>query len=274
MGLSPNEAVLNDSLRNLKRRRSVDSFFAPKPSPASSHVFSVVKSLKQSSKSSTIAYCCRLPPTCDPPMNRVSRFTNLIELESHHRSHHAFVCSQNNCSKIFPSERFLELHLCECHDPISDIKRERNQKTFACFEPYCERLFRTPKSRRLHLIDHHHYPPTFFFSLPNQGLNQLYQKYGPGVSLVRPSWKSREQADLISSASPSGPTSSDHPPALGNSPAIDDQSISNNTPYRTTYVTHNFPEQVDVLVQDLQQVSLIPRQIRFGHKNQPKAFQR
>lgn len=84
-------------------------------------------------------------------------------------------------------------------------------------------MFANPKLRRLHLvrvplhihlslippfpsspdsqrfprfrtqIDAHHYPRTYFFSLPNHGIGQLVERYGPGASLVRPSWAPRDR---------------------------------------------------------------------------------
>lgn len=44
-------------------------------------------------------------------------------------THHAFVCSAEGCGKVFPSDRFLELHLGECHDPVVEIRKEKGERT-------------------------------------------------------------------------------------------------------------------------------------------------
>jgi len=92
---------------------------------------------------------------------------------------------------VFPDERLLELHFAECHDPIVAIRKERGEKTFACFVPTCIRMFETPAKRRMHLIDVHHYPKEYFFAVTNKGIGGLLEKWGDGVSLLRPEWKPR-----------------------------------------------------------------------------------
>jgi len=128
---------------------------------------------------------------------------------------------------VFPDERLLELHFAECHDPIVDIRKDRGEKTFACFVPTCVRMFETPAKRRMHLIDAHHYPKEYFFAVVNKGIAGLLEKWGEGVSLVRPEWKPRvdqkegmkgvaeEQGMEAGPSTPRGPLTPPHDIGLG-----------------------------------------------------------
>lgn len=70
-------------------------------------------------------YTCSLPPTCSG--HKETTFPSCAALEAHHASHHAHLCDE--CDKIFPDERFLNLHLAECHDPLVAVRAERGEKT-------------------------------------------------------------------------------------------------------------------------------------------------
>ncbi|KWU43486.1 hypothetical protein RHOSPDRAFT_6268, partial [Rhodotorula sp. JG-1b] len=89
-------------------------------------------------------------------------------LEAHHRTYHAHVCVI--CGRAFPDERFLQLHLVECHDEMAQLRRERGQRIFECFVDTCPARFQTPKGRRLHLIEKHAYPPQYFFAVTVWGI--------------------------------------------------------------------------------------------------------
>lgn len=99
---------------------------------------------------------------------------------------HVNRCS--GCGKNFPSELFLTRHIEENHDPLSEAKRARGERTvmildfflplvtilslsdfmnamliclslqFGCFVEGCERRCSTPQKRRMHLIDKHAFP--------------------------------------------------------------------------------------------------------------------
>ncbi|KZS94904.1 hypothetical protein SISNIDRAFT_392063, partial [Sistotremastrum niveocremeum HHB9708] len=72
---------------------------------------------------------CTLPPTCNPPFNKPTKLASSAELERHYGLFHAHVCSVKGCGAVFPDTRFLELHLTECHDSLTQVRRERGQKT-------------------------------------------------------------------------------------------------------------------------------------------------
>ena len=83
-----------------------------------------------STSSLPTSYTCSLPPTCHI---RRSHFPTLESLEGHHATHHAHVCSDPLCGMVFPDQRFLELHLMECHDPLVEVKREKGEKTVSFY---------------------------------------------------------------------------------------------------------------------------------------------
>ncbi|KAA1087625.1 hypothetical protein PGT21_034736 [Puccinia graminis f. sp. tritici] len=248
----------------------------------SSTIAPVVKSIRQSGEdpsASSISYTCNLPPTCNRPNHKPARFDNPTELEAHHRTHHAFTCSATDCHRIFPSQFFLDLHLNEVHNPILLVQRESRQaKIFRCFEPSCERSFSSPKTRRLHLVDFHGYPQTFFFSLPNQGLNNLYKKFGPGVSLVRPEWKAATVSSNTSSPDESSTADSKDTLQIASTSSINHSgspslgSVQNGDQHDSQM--ENDQQTIDSVIETIQQISLVPRQIQFGKKAGSKSFQR
>ncbi|PWN51362.1 hypothetical protein IE53DRAFT_342487 [Violaceomyces palustris] len=130
---------------------------------------------------------CNLPPHPSP-----LAFHSPSEFESHYHAQHAHTCTlSQRCSKTFPTSRFLDLHIEECHSPLSIQRMERGESIFSCFlEPdQCGESFLTPKERRKHLIESHGYPPNYFFSLPFKGTGELFKRYGPTASLLRGDWK-------------------------------------------------------------------------------------
>jgi hypothetical protein len=76
--------------------------------------------LNHSSKSIT----CQFPPWCQ---THPIRFPSVSAYEIHYNTSHRHIC--NECNKVFPSERWLKLHLTENHDVIIKIKKERGEKT-------------------------------------------------------------------------------------------------------------------------------------------------
>ncbi|OAX35416.1 hypothetical protein K503DRAFT_868289 [Rhizopogon vinicolor AM-OR11-026] len=135
---------------------------------------------------------CTLPPTCNPPHNRPTPIANSRDLELHYGKYHAQVCEQKGCGFVFPDARLLELHQTECHDPLAAVRKDRGEKIFACHLVSCPRLFLTPKARRLHLIQAHSYPKEYFFAVTNKGVGGLLKRWGDGASMIRGTWKPRE----------------------------------------------------------------------------------
>ncbi|KAI8458073.1 hypothetical protein BY996DRAFT_6411192 [Phakopsora pachyrhizi] len=138
------------------------------------------------------------------------------------------------------------------------------------------KFFRSPKSRRLHLIDFHKYPTTFYFSLPNHGLNDLYKKYGSGVSLLRPTWNPRPDG---SKPPLTGETHSEHDvlkqkitdrkdglrknygnirERLKNDDAVDEVKIKSEA------------KEEDLLAEAMEKISLVPRKVLLKQRDHQK----
>ncbi|VVT58376.1 uncharacterized protein SAPINGB_P006175 [Magnusiomyces paraingens] len=100
---------------------------------------------------------CDQPPTCcDNPTPLYS----LAAYEAHYRQFHAAVCMA--CDKAFPSAHLLILHVCEQHDPITALRRDRGEAMLGCFVETCEEKFQTEELRKTHLIQVHGYPEVSF----------------------------------------------------------------------------------------------------------------
>lgn len=229
-----------------------------------------VQPTNPSPDNSSVKFSCTLPPTCHQPPNHPHQyFTTAAQLESHHRTHHTHICAHHHQPQlIFPDERFLNLHFRECHDPLLQLAREQGQRTFACFEYSCNRLFHTPKTRRLHLIDAHHYPPTFNFSLPNHGLTSLYHTHGDAVSLLRPEWS--PQSELLPNfSSTKGPTKSTKSTAKNDVPTpmvIEPPVAPNPTPIsaHSGPTSPREPTSAISLISGFDRLSLVPRQVQLA----------
>lgn len=66
---------------------------------------------------------CELPPLCS---HNPHRFQSYEMFEAHYQKFHSNTCA--TCGKIFPSERFLEIHITENHDPFASLRQERGEK--------------------------------------------------------------------------------------------------------------------------------------------------
>lgn len=73
------------------------------------------------SHSAAPAITCFLPPSCAG-----TAFASHELFESHYVQAHTNRCLE--CGRNFPSGRFLDLHIAEWHDPLSELKRERGEK--------------------------------------------------------------------------------------------------------------------------------------------------
>lgn len=62
-----------------------------------------------------------------PPHREILAFSTFEDFEIHYAKEHANRCSE--CRKNFPTNHFLELHIGENHDPLSEARRARGEKT-------------------------------------------------------------------------------------------------------------------------------------------------
>lgn len=125
---------------------------------------------KNKNKSKTPAdspITCNLPPLCSTDPKEFESFS-LYQL--HYISDHTNICTE--CKKNFPTNKLLDVHIAENHDPFMKIKLQRGDRVFGCFVENCDKLFRDHKKRRLHLIDKHHYPRDYIFSIVDNGIRK------------------------------------------------------------------------------------------------------
>ncbi|KAI9374908.1 hypothetical protein BJX61DRAFT_495949 [Aspergillus egyptiacus] len=105
-----------------------------------------------------------------PPHRETLSFSSYEDYEVHYQQTHVNRCTE--CGRNFPTDRFLNLHIEENHDPLIVARRERGEKTYSCFVENCERKCSTPQKRRMHLIDKHMFPKTYNFYIVNDGIDK------------------------------------------------------------------------------------------------------
>ena len=72
------------------------------------------------SKGYGIAIQCTLPP------HQPTSFLTQSDFETHYQKDHANRCSA--CSKNFPTEHYMYLHIAENHDPINEVLKQSNAR--------------------------------------------------------------------------------------------------------------------------------------------------
>lgn len=92
-------------------------------------------------------------------------FYSVLEFESHYASHHRLTCAQ--CHAAMPTERLLELHIAESHDPIFAAR-----SVYECVVEGCPEHFASWADRKSHAVGAHRYPAGFSYFpralLPNK----------------------------------------------------------------------------------------------------------
>ena len=85
-----------------------------------------------------------------------------IELYTEHvQQYHEHRCEA--CWGNFVTEKLLEIHQEECHNPF------RQKSSLRCFESNCVQEFNTQDQRIDHLLKEHNYPNTFDFYIIARG---------------------------------------------------------------------------------------------------------
>ncbi|KIK99135.1 hypothetical protein PAXRUDRAFT_823103 [Paxillus rubicundulus Ve08.2h10] len=277
-------------MESSKRQRLSDD---PSHLPPSPDLAPMSKSSRVSESSTgDRALLCTLPPTCNPPHHNPTPISNSRELEIHYAKYHAHVCEQRGCGCVFPDARLLELHQTECHDPLSAVRKERGEKIFACHLVSCPRLFLTPKTRRLHLIQVHAYPKEYFFAVTNKGVGGLLKRWGDGASMIRGTWKSRENGaqeekkglerdmEVDSDEEEEEGSDDDDEESGEETPKVRDDhhvhvrspATSPKPPSPRQSGVRQSSTQVDELAHSMSSLSLIPASIRFGRGGKSGGF--
>ncbi|KAH7971582.1 hypothetical protein HPB52_000325 [Rhipicephalus sanguineus] len=84
-------------------------------------------------------------------------FDSVREFESHYASRHRLTCAQ--CRAAMPTERLLELHIAESHDPIFAARPK-----YECVVEGCPEHFASWADRKMHAIDAHSGPLQSFLT--------------------------------------------------------------------------------------------------------------
>ncbi|KAM7207384.1 hypothetical protein V8F20_002264 [Naviculisporaceae sp. PSN 640] len=206
------------------------------------------------------------------------RFATYEEYEAHYTKNHTNRCRE--CGKNFPSEHLLSLHIEEVHDSFAAVKRERGEHTFSCFVETCDRKCMTASKRNRHLVDKHHFPRNYFFSVTTRGIDgrmsmlneeprwkrnqhheprgqQEYTKKAP-IALGDPVTEPRTypiRGQPEATAHVTAPSTTDGDP-IELDPVVDDTAQERR------------PEPVDVQMDDLagamSSLQFVPQSIRFG----------
>jgi hypothetical protein len=105
-----------------------------------------------------------------------SKLNSFKEFESHYINAHKHQCSQ--CSRTFPSDRLLSIHLDESHDSYfwAMSKKSPPIPIYLCLVDGCNVLSLSDKIRSIHLRKYHKFPSTLCFFHPTKKFNKLSSK--------------------------------------------------------------------------------------------------
>ncbi|KAL9241786.1 hypothetical protein vseg_015852 [Gypsophila vaccaria] len=93
---------------------------------------------------------------CDAQLKSLEGF------EDHYNARHTASCSV--CSRVYPTQRLLSIHVSEMHDSFFQAKVARGFAMYECLVETCGLKFKSYKARHRHLVDKHKFPASFEFS--------------------------------------------------------------------------------------------------------------
>lgn len=188
--------------------------------------------------------------SCTLPPHQVIGFASYSDYEVHYQKTHVNRCIE--CGKNLPTDHFLSLHIKENHDPITEAKRERGDKTYECFVEGCDKVCSTWQKRRMHLVDKHMFPRNYDFFIVNDGLDNRN-------SMLR-SERQHRKPNLASSVHASVSSKTEH---------VQDEAPSTISADQSDETKHR-PRQKDVNMEDvadsLAALTFIPRSVTFGRR--------
>ncbi|PIO66911.1 zinc finger, C2H2 type [Teladorsagia circumcincta] len=82
-------------------------------------------------------------------------FPNVVDFESHYEAAHSHQCLA--CSKMFITNRALDVHSDEKHCPFHKLRMEQNPNGlhFKCYHEHCDQNFATESERDIHCLEKH-----------------------------------------------------------------------------------------------------------------------
>ena len=104
---------------------------------------------------------------CDVKLSKLSDMTN------HYNQFHFHKCIE--CSRCYPNERLLSLHVSELHDSYFHVMSLK-KASYVCLVDGCDVLSMSDEARTLHLKLHHLYPKSFSFHHPIRKNNKKKKK--------------------------------------------------------------------------------------------------
>ena len=104
-----------------KRTRSISTANGEAPEPYTQYDSSKKQPLEITAPAVPVMRCSL------PPHREVLSFYSFEDYEVHYKQAHVNCCLE--CGRNFPTERFLNLHIEENHDPLVSTLRERGEKT-------------------------------------------------------------------------------------------------------------------------------------------------
>ncbi|KAJ1981621.1 hypothetical protein H4R34_002003 [Dimargaris verticillata] len=120
----------------------------------------------------------------------------------------------------------------ELHDPFFALKRDRGERMYECLVAICACRFSTDHDRNQHMVESHHYPVQYQFSILRDGyLKSDNILYIPSMKRSRPA---RENTELLPSL-----------PRPGNAMDVDNTMVPNAKEHLPVFV---------------------PRAVRFGQR--------
>ncbi|PSR94635.1 hypothetical protein BD289DRAFT_427137 [Coniella lustricola] len=122
-------------------------------------------------------------------------FASYSDYEEHYVKVHTNRCLE--CTKNFPTSHVLELHICENHDALARIRRERGEPIYACLVETCYQKFTGLGKRQNHLVGTHKYPSNYFFAVTKFGID------GRKSMLVDDARSGRSRSHVARDAKPS-----------------------------------------------------------------------
>lgn len=134
------------------------------------------------------------------------RFLTLANYEAHYNSLHRNTCQK--CSRTFPSNFLLDLHIMESHDVL--FKLSHAKYMFRCLIESCPDKFSSDVERKDHLVIVHKYPADFRFNRPSRKQRKLTKNYTePMDTTLDQTMQTKKKTKKMESSADAGMDASD-----------------------------------------------------------------